>query len=336
MAEPLKFGIIGTGGIANDFAEALSHSKRCRVVNVVGSSPEKANSFALEWKLPASSGSLDQFLADKNVEAVYVATPHPSHESQAIACIEAKKHVLCEKPMTVSTEGTERVVAAAKKQGVFLMEAWMYRCHPLMKELIGRLKSGVIGDIRHVRADFAFRVPRDPKGRLFDLKLGGGGILDVGGYPVSFARLVAGLIEGKPFDEPTKIQAVGYLGPTGADEISTALLSFKSGFTAAATCGVHHEAGRNTMVFGEKGRIVLPDPWIPGSDRQSRETGFTIHLDGKDPEAVPITTEVATYAIEAELVAATLPGQEGPWPAMSWADSIGNQRVLDAWRAQLG
>jgi predicted dehydrogenase len=215
------------------------------------------------------------------------------------------------------------------------MEAFMYRCHPLMKELIGRLKSGVIGDIRHVRADFSFRVPRDPKGRLFDLKLGGGGILDVGGYPVSFARLVAGLIEGKPFAEPTKVQAIGYLGPTGADEITTALLSFESGFNAVVSCAVHHEGGRNTVVFGEKGRIVLSDPWIPGGDRQAKETGFTVYVDGKEPEFVPIRTDVATYAIEAELVAATLPAVEGPWPAMNWADSIGNMRVLDAWRNAL-
>jgi predicted dehydrogenase len=336
MTEPLNFGIIGTGGIASDFAQALSHSKLCRVVNVVGSSQEKARAFADKFRLPASAASLEDFVRDKNVQAVYVATPHPSHEAQAIACLEAKKHVLCEKPMTIDAAGTERVVAAAKKHGVFLMEAWMYRCHPLMKELIVRLKNGVIGDIRHVRADFSFRVPRDPTGRLFDLKLGGGGILDVGGYPVSFARLVAGLVEGKPFAEPTKLQAVGTIGPTGADETATALLSFASGFNATVSCAVHHEGGRNTVVFGEKGRIVCSDPWIPGGDRQSRETGFTVHLDGKEPEVVPIRTEVATYAIEAELVARALPAVEGPWPAMSWADSIGNQRVLDAWRAALG
>ncbi|HEX6273006.1 MAG TPA: Gfo/Idh/MocA family oxidoreductase [Polyangiaceae bacterium] len=335
MSEPLNFGIIGTGGIAGDFAQALSQSKLCRVVNVVGSSPEKGQTFTKKFGLPAASGSLDQFLADKNVQAVYVATPHPSHEAQAIACIEAKKHVLCEKPMTIDAAGTERVIAAAKKHGVFLMEAFMYRCHPLMKELIGRLKGGVIGDIRHVRADFSFRVPRDPKGRLFDRALGGGGILDVGGYPVSFARLVAGLVEGKPFAEPTKVQAIGYRGPTGADETATALLSFASGFNATVSCAVHHEGGRVTQVFGEKGRIVIDDPWIPGGDRQSRQTGFSLHLDGKPPEFVPITTEVATYAIEAELVARTLPAVEAPWPAMSWADSLGNMRVLDAWQAAI-
>ena len=336
MPNQLQFGIIGTGGIATDFANALRLSKRCRVVNVTGSSSEKAKSFADTHELPSAARSLEEMLADKEVEAVYVATPHPSHEKQAIACIEAGKHVLCEKPMTVDAAGTERVVEAARRRGVFLMEAFMYRAHPLMKELVLRLKGGAIGTIRHVRADFGFRVPRDPKGRLFSLDLGGGGILDVGGYPVSFARLVAGLIDGKPFSEPTRVEAVGYLGPTGADEITTAILSFQSGFTAACTSAVHHEVGRTTVLFGEEGRIVLGDPWIPGSDRQARETGFSILRDGKEPENVAIKTDVATYAIEAELVAETLPALEAPWPAMSWADSIGNMRVLDAWRAALG
>jgi predicted dehydrogenase len=335
MAETLNWGVIGTGGIANDFAEALSHSGRCRVVNAVGSSPQKSAAFAAKWRLPNSAPTLDALLGDPAVQAVYIATPHPAHEAQAVACLDAGKAVLCEKPLTLDAAGAERVIGAARQKGVFLMEAWMYRCHPLLRELIARLKAGVIGDIRHVRADFAFRVPRDPAGRLFDLKLGGGGILDVGGYPLSFARLIAGLIEGKPFAEPIATTAVGFVGPTGADELTTAALRFASGFSATCTSGVHHEAGRVAVVFGELGRIVLPDPWIPGSDRQGRETSFTIHLDGKEPELVRVRTEGATYAIEAELVAATLPALEASWPAMSWADSLGNMRGLDAWRAAL-
>jgi predicted dehydrogenase len=331
----LNWGVIGTGGIATDFAHALADSKRCRLVSAVGSSPEKAQAFAREWKLPAAARSVEELCADANVQAVYVATPHPAHEAQALACIRAGKHVLCEKPMTMDAAGAERVIAAAREQNVFLMEAFMYRCHPLMRELLGRLRAGVIGDIRHVRADFAFRVPRDPRGRLFNLELGGGSILDVGGYPMSFARLIAGVVDGTPFAEPVSLSAVGFIGPTGADELTTASLRFNSGLTAVCTSAVHHEAGRLAVVFGELGRIELPDPWIPGGDRQGRETSFNVHLDGKPPETVTLRTETATYAIEAELVAATLPQVEAPWPAMTWADTLGNLRALDAWRAAL-
>jgi predicted dehydrogenase len=335
MQEVLNWGVVGTGGIASDFAEALQHSRRCRLVNACGSSPEKARAFADRWRLPAAAPSLEALLADADVQAVYVATPHPSHEAQAIACLEAGKHVLCEKPLTLDLASSERVVAAARRAQRFLMEAFMYRCHPLMRELVARLQAGVIGEIRHVRADFGFRVARDPKGRLFDVALGGGGILDVGGYPVSFARLVAGIVEGKPFAEPVALEAVGHLGPTGADELASAILRFSSGFTAEVTCAVHHEVGRLAVVFGELGRIMLPDPWIPGGDRQGRETSFWIHRDGAEPERVNVHTETATYAIEAELVAATLPAVEAPWPAMTWADSLANMRVLDTWRARL-
>jgi predicted dehydrogenase len=335
MRERLNWGVIGTGAIASDFTEALRRSERCKVVNVVGSSPPKARAFADRFQVPASAATLADFLADRTVEAVYIATPHPCHEEQALASIDAGKHVLCEKPLTTDAASTERVIEAARRRGVFLMEAFMYRCHPLMHDLLPRLRKGVIGTLRHLRADFGFRVPRDPKGRLFDLKLGGGGILDVGGYPVSFSRLVAGLVEGAPFAEPVKVQAVGVIGPTGADELATALLTFASGFTATITSGVFHDAGTTAVIFGEDGKIVIPNPWVPGSQRHGLETAFTIWRDGDKPETVTVRANKATYAIEAELVADTLPATEALSPAMSWADTVGNMRVLDAWRAAI-
>jgi len=336
MKPNLDWGVVGTGGIAIAFVDALKKSKRCKVVNVVGSSAAKAQAFSAEWGLPRASGSLEEMLADPKVEAVYIASPHPLHEAQALASIRAKKAVLCEKPLRIDVASTERLIDAARQNGVFLMEAFMYRCHPLMREVASRRKDGAIGRIRHVRASFGFRVPRDPAGRLFNLALGGGSILDVGGYPVSFARLVAGIVEGKAFAEPVQVQACGVIGPTGADELATALLTFSSGFTAEAVSAVHHAVGTETVVYGEEGRLVLPDPWIPRGQRQGLETEFTVYRDGREPELVSIRTDVATYAIEAELVADTLPATEVSWPAMSWADTLGNMRVMETWRAQLG
>jgi len=215
------------------------------------------------------------------------------------------------------------------------MEAFMYRCHPLIPALIARVKAGEIGEIRHLRADFGFRAQRDPKGRLFDLELGGGGILDVGGYPVSFARLIAGVIVDKPFAEPTRLHAVGFKGPTGADEITTAVLSFESGLSAALTCAVHHRVGTEVVLYGEVGQIVIPDPWIPKGSRQGLESSFVVKREGQSDETVSVSTDRATYAIQAELLASSLPALEAPWPAMGWQDSLGNMRVLDAWRKSL-
>ncbi len=335
MANKTRFGVIGTGGIAGDFCQALSKSERCEVVSALGSSPEKATAFARRFGLPRAAAGLNELLGDREVDVVYVATPHPLHEAQALACIEMGKHVLCEKPLTVDAPSSERVIEAARRRGVLLLEGYMYRCHPLMAALIERVRGGAIGELRHIKADFGFRVPRDPEGRLFDLALGGGGILDVGGYVMSFARLMAGVVSGKPFAEPTRLEAVGYRGPTGADEIATALVTFESGLSAALTCAVHHRVGTETILYGELGQIVLPDPWIPQGSRQSLETSFTIQREGQPDELVSIHTDRATYALQAELVASSLPALEAPWPAMSWADTLGNMRALDSWRARL-
>lgn len=329
----IRFGVIGTGGIAADFCEALATSPRCEVVNVTGTSAEKGRAFAQRFSLPKSAAGLNELLSDSNVDVVYVATPHPLHEAQALACIEMGKHVLCEKPLTIDAPSTERVIEAARQRKVFLLEGYMYRCHPLLGALIERVRRGDIGELRHIKADFGFRVERDPKGRLFDLKLGGGGILDVGGYCMSFARLLAGVVTGQPFAEPTSVAAVGFRGPTGADELATALVRFASGLTATLTCAVHHRVGTEAVLYGERGQIVLPDPWIPQGVRQSLETSFTVKREGQADETVSIRTDRPTYAVQAELVADALQNLEAPWPAMSWADSIGNMRALDAWRA---
>ena len=333
MKAKLRFGIVGTGGIAADFCDALRASTLCEVVSAAGSAPEKGAEFARRFALPRSARSLSELLGDADVDAVYVATPHPLHEAQALACIEVGKHVLCEKPLTLEAATSERLIAAARQRGVFLLEGYMYRCHPLLAALIERLKRGDIGELRHIRTDFGFRVEREPRGRLFDLSLGGGGILDVGGYCTSFARLLAGVASGQPFAEPVSLEAVGHRGPTGADEISSALLRFESGLTAALTCAVHHRVGTEAVLYGERGRIVLPDPWIPQGQRQALETSFRVLREGHREEVVSVRTEQPTYALQAELVAKALPALEAPWPAMSWADTLGNMRALDRWRA---
>jgi len=335
MKRELAWGVIGTGAIAGDLALSLQTSSRCRVVSVVGSSPDKARAFAAKWAVPRAAATVAELVADPAVEAVYVATPHPAHEAHALAAIAAGKPVLCEKPLTMDAAGAARVVEAARARGVLLMEAFMYRCHPLVRELARRLADGAVGRIVHVRADFGFRKPRDPAGRLYNLAKGGGAILDVGCYPASFARLVAGIAAGRPFAEPTRLEAAGFFGPTGVDELATALLTFESGVTAALATAIQHPLGRSAMVFGEAGHVVVPDPWAPESHRHGRKTSFTLHRDGREPEVVAFDTELDSYALEAELFADALPATEAPWPAMTPADSLGNMKLLDAWRAAL-
>jgi len=335
MPQHLTWGIIGTGAIAGDFAQALRGSQRCSVVSVAGTSADKALAFARRFELPRAARSVEELLADPEVAAIYVATPHPAHEASALRAIAARKHVLCEKPLTVDASSSARLVEAALMHGVFLLEAYMYRSHPILERLLSVLNAGAIGTIRHVHADFTFRAERDPKGRLFDPAQAGGGILDVGGYPMSFARLIAGVREGKPFSEPVSLQASGIIGPTGVDELASALLRFESGMTASISCGVHFDVGRSARIVGDAGYIRFDAPWTPEGGRHGLENSFLVCRANAEPETVSVRCDKATYAIEAELVLDSLPAQEAAWPAMTWADTLGNMRALDAWRAAL-
>ncbi len=335
MTRTLTWGIIGTGAIAGDFALALRGSERCHVRSAAGTSAEKARAFAERHELPHAAASLAELLADREVEAVYVASPHTSHESNALQAIAAGKHVLCEKPMTIDSVSSQRLIAAARAAGVFLLEAYMYRSHPILRRLLDVLRDGAIGTIRHVQASFTFRAERDPHGRLFDPARAGGGILDVGGYTMSFARLIAGVRNDQPFCEPIALRATGIVGPTGVDELASALLEFPSGMTANLTCGVHFDVGRSARIVGDNGYIQLDAPWTPEGGRHGLEGSFVIWRPSREPETVRVRCDQATYAIEAELVLDSLPAQEAAWPAMSWADTLGNMRALDTWRAAI-
>jgi predicted dehydrogenase len=335
MGAPLGFGIVGTGRIAADFAQALKRSKTCRVLGACGSSWEKSKAFARRHGLALAAPSLVELCKRPEIQAIYVATPNSLHEEHALVAIAAGKHVLCEKPLSVDLASAERVIEAARARGTFLMEAYMYRCHPLITALIAELRAESIGLVRHVRADFGFSAPRHPNHRLFNPALGAGAILDVGGYPLSLVRLIAGVATGAELAEPVSIAGAGFVGPAGADEVASALLRFDSGLTAQISCAVRHELGTRVIIFGERGRLVLPNPWLPAGDRQGRAASLVVHLEEQQPQATEVRAHSASYALQAELMARSLPAQEAPWPAMTWADTLGNLRALDAWRDAL-
>ena len=192
----LRWGIIGLGRIAAKFARDLPRSHSGKLLAVASRSQAKADEFGEEFGAVRRYGSYQDLLADEEVEAVYIATPHPFHAEWAIAAAEAGKHILCEKPLTVNHPQAMAVVEAARRNDVFLMEAFMYRCHPQTAKLVELIRRGVIGEVRAVQATFGFHASYDLDGRLLKRSLGGGGILDVGCYCVSMARLVAGVAQG--------------------------------------------------------------------------------------------------------------------------------------------
>ena len=339
MSSLLQWGILATGNIARAFAQGLSHSTTGRLVAVGSRSKESAAAFGQKFGVPgeACHGSYEELLTNPEVQAIYISMPHPSHAEWAIRCAEAGKHILCEKPLAMNYAQAMAVVEAARRHDVFLMEAFMYRCHPQTAKIVELIGEGAIGAVRSIQATFSFRSNGDPKSRLHDPALGGGGILDVGCYPVSMARLVAGAVAGQPFANPTQFQAVGQLGTTGVDDYTVAVATFPGGVVAQLATGIRVQQENVVRIYGEEGHLFVPTPWSPSRDggpsrivvRRLDEPGAReIVLEPSGP------AQAYLYTIEADHVAAHLTARQSP--AMSWADSLGNMQTLDQWREAIG
>jgi len=327
----LRWGILGCGKIAKKLARALAISPT-GVLTAAGSrSKATAQKFAAEFHAPHAHGSYAELLANPEVDVVYIATPHPWHAEWAIRAAEAGKHLLCEKPLTMNAADTARVIAAAKAHDVFLLEAFMYRCHPQTAFWAKLLRDGAIGELKAIQAAFSFRAPYDPDGRLFNRELGGGGILDVGGYPMSLARLAAGIATGKPFAEPLSLHGEGHLGATGTDEYASALVKFPRDIIADLSCGVFLERSQTARLHGTDGILEIPDPFFCAGDIRLWKPG------AKEPRIFPNAFPNANlYSFEVELVAKHLQDRQAPTPAMTWDDSLGQAHALEQWRKAIG
>ena len=333
----LRWGILGTGSIAGTFAAALPDSRTGTLAAVGSRSKESADRFGEKFGVGAARrhASYDALLADEGVDAVYVSTPHPLHAEWAIKSAEAGKHVLCEKPVGLNAAEAMAIVEAARVNGVFLMEAFMYRCHPQAARVADLVRGGAVGEVRLIDATFSFHAGFNPQSRLFDPNLGGGGILDVGGYPVSYARLIAGAASGKPFADPAKVSGAAHLGETGVDEWAAATLKFAGGIVAQVATGVRLNQSNTLTVYGSDGRIEVPTPWIPA--KAGGVTHVLVHRGGaKGPERIEVSTDRPLYALEADAVGDAVAAGRTESPAMTWDDTLGNMRALDAWRRAVG
>ena len=207
MTEPIRWGILGPGSIAHKFTGGLQATPAGELVAVGSRTQQRADAFADQYGAPNRHASYEALSTDPDIDAVYVATPHPFHQDNAILCLEAGKAVLCEKPFTINATEAGAVVACARANGVLLMEAMWSRYLPIMVQVRQWLDAGAIGEPLMVSADFGFRAGVNPAGRLFNPALGGGALLDIGIYVVSFAAMVLG-------SQPAQVAAAAHLGET--------------------------------------------------------------------------------------------------------------------------
>jgi predicted dehydrogenase/aryl-alcohol dehydrogenase-like predicted oxidoreductase len=330
----LRWGILSTGNIAKTFARGLRESKTGKLVGVASRSQESADKFGNEFDVPKRFANYDSLLADPEIDAVYIATPHPMHAEWAIKAADAGKHVLCEKPLTLNWPDAERIVQAAQRNGVQLIEAFMYRCHPQTAKIVEIVSSGQLGEVRQIEASFSFQGPSDPKSRLLDLELGGGGILDVGCYTVSFCRLVAGAATRKPFAEPFEVKGSGTLGATGADLYASALLKFPGDILAICSTGVGLNGGGFARIIGSKGTLRVPSPYF--CSETDGKIKLILEVSGAPAQEIVIESDRNLYAYEADAMFEAVQKGAVQSPAQGAADAAGNMRVLDLWRAQIG
>jgi len=257
MNETIKWGILGTGRISRAFAEGLKYASNGSLHGVASRTKTNADLFAEEWGVPRAFENYQDLAESDEIDAIYIATPHTQHAENSILCMKNGKAVLCEKPFAVNSGEVEKMIAQAKESDVLLMEGMWSRFPPLMYKLREILSSGQIGEIRTLQADFGFRPPtRDPKGRLFNLELAGGSLLDIGIYPVSLASMVMG--------RPESFVSDWHCGPTGVDEQASLVFKYTNGSMALLHSSLESETRQEAFLSGTKGNIrIHKQCWKP-------------------------------------------------------------------------
>ncbi len=325
MSTALRWGILATGHIARSFVRDLIDSGFA--VTAVGSrAPAAAEAFAAEFGIPNPHGSYEKLVADPEVDVIYVATPHPHHVDAALLAIDAGKHVLIEKPLTLNRADAQRIADRAAERGVMAMEAMWTRFLPHMVHLRSLLASGAIGEVRTVMADHTQSLPTDPAHRLQNPDLGGGALLDLGVYPVSFAVDVLGL--------PTGIVAHASMTPTGVDRQTAMIFSYDDGRQAVLHCALDTAGSNRAVVLGTTGAIELDRVWytptaltrydrewnvverfeadVTSRGMQFQAAELEARVAGAAPSALPIDESVAIMGVLDEvrsLIGLRYPGE---------------------------
>ncbi|WP_432096176.1 Gfo/Idh/MocA family protein [Streptomyces sp. bgisy100] len=317
----VRWGILGTGGIAASFTAQLLELPGAEVVAVGSRSTGTARGFAERFGIPRAYGSWAGLAADDGVDVVYVAVPHSAHRAAAGLCLEAGRAVLCEKAFTLNAREADELVELARERRRFMMEAMWTYCNPVMRRMVEIVTDGAIGEIRSVHADFGLPGPYGPAHRLRDPARGGGALLDLGVYPVSLAHLVLG--------EPSEVQGRAELTPEGVDANTGMLLGWDSGAVALLSCSITADTPMTAAVTGTAGRIEFPRGFFY-PDR------FVLHRPGREPEEFALEGRRNSLRHEALEVMRCLRAGETESPLVPLDGSRAVMRTLDAVRGRIG
>ena len=331
--KPLGWAIVGPGRIAHRFAAALAGLPATALVGVHGRDEQHALAFARQWARPGGPAArvapdLATLLAQPDVDAVYIATPHSLHGSAVQACLLAGKPVLCEKPLVPSLAQAQALVALAQERQVFLMEAMWTRFLPVYDQVGDWLREQAIGPLRGLQSSFCLATPFDATSRLFDPALAGGALLDIGIYNLSMTRWVLqqALGECPPLQG---LHAQGRLAPTGVDQRVAATLDFGQGLVSQFVCGFDGTADNGLRIFGERGHIEVPQQFW-------QATQALLHRDGEAP--LSVEAPLAINGFEGEITEAMRCIRAGAVqsPLMPHRETLATMGWLDRLRQAVG
>ncbi|MCB9284130.1 MAG: Gfo/Idh/MocA family oxidoreductase [Lewinellaceae bacterium] len=315
----LRWGLVGLGRITRNFINDLHLVDGCEVTAVASRSLSKAEEFAAEFGVPKFYGAYGDLFADADVDIVYIGTPHHLHAELGIAAMDAGKHVLCEKPMAVNQNQVRQMIGASKRNDVFLMEALWSRFNPSIEESLDLVKEGAIGEVNYINADFSFAAKLDVNGRLLNMELAGGALLDVGIYPLFLAYSV--------FGKPKEILATGRFHETGADIQTSIVLKYDNG-VAQAMGGFLSTSDMVGRIYGTRGSILF-EPWW------HKTQGYSLIVDGQLQKfSRPTPGNGFTYEIEECLRCISQKMTESDrW---SQTNSLELMGIMDEVRRQIG
>lgn len=314
----LRWGVLGAANIARkQVIPAIQAASNGTLVAIASRDRARAEEAAQAASIPTVADSYDALLSRDDIDAVYIPLPNSEHQRWTIAAINAGKHVLCEKPIALTTDQAEQMVAAAEKADVLLAEAFMYRHHPLVLKILELLHAGAIGELRLVRSTFSFGVVSRSNIRL-NKELGGGALMDVGCYGVNLARLMTGA-------EPTDMAAVAEYGASGVDESFAGALRFPGGVLATFDVSLNAAGDTHYELIGSSGRIWVRQGFKPSA---SDEGEIQIHQNGEISRIFTEPTNQYTEMIEA-FGKSVLNKRPFPYPAR---DAVANMRAIDALR----
>lgn len=316
----IKWGILGPGSISKKFAEGLQAVPDAKIMAVGSRQKNRARAFANDFNIPNAHGSYEDLVADPEVDVIYIGTPHNFHKAHTLLCLNAGKHVLCEKPFAINTAEAEEMVKTARDKGLFLMEAMWSRYLPTLVKTRALIAAGAIGEIRMVQADFGFRTSVNAEGRLFNPSYGGGALLDVGIYPLSLAHMVLGT--------PTQITSLAEIGTTGVDEQTAFILGYDTGQMAVLSTAIRTNTPHEATIIGTSGWIKIHSPWWVSDT-------LTLKRDGKE-QTIPCPMVGNGYNYEAEEVGNCMRSGKLESDILPLDETLAIMQVMDEIRAQIG